>query len=223
MCVFSFLCGSQARIGDSSHLGIRHSFCAVFVWNPGCTPCNGLYTESPPEVVHFSGFKKGMFASSGCKLQRHRMKVWRDSDRASISPSYPRRPVPDLDLQITGGCGHSDSKITWGTRSHKKNFRLLGPLFGLKLRGGLPLKTIGDSARQRRITRKHCFQNLKYHFFCAAFLILPTAVVGSLPLLSWGPGHSSISWALLENSMLVYNMFERHSRDDNAKKNHFHS
>ena len=86
-----------------SHPGKGYRFCAVLVWNPGSTPCNGLYTEAPPKGVHFLGFRKGMFASSSCKLQRPGIKVWHDSDRASISPSDSIRPVADPDLQIREG------------------------------------------------------------------------------------------------------------------------
>ena len=64
-----------------------------------------------------------MFASSACKLQRPRIKVGRDSDRASISRSYLIRQEADPDLQITrGGAGHSDSEITGGPGPIKKFF-----------------------------------------------------------------------------------------------------
>ena len=150
-----------------------------------------------------------MFASSSCKLQRPGIKVRRDSDRASISPSDSIRPVADPDLQMGGGggvgLGHPDSEIKGGPGLKKKFFSALRASFWSKTKGApdspapplvTPLKTTGDSARQRRIKKK-MFQNLKYHFFCVAFLSMQIPVVGSLPLLYWGPGRSCISWSLL--------------------------
>ena len=69
----------------------------------GVLPVMAYTPKLHPKGVHFSGFRKGMFASSSCKLQRPPIKVWRDSDRASISPSYLIRQEADPDLQITGG------------------------------------------------------------------------------------------------------------------------
>ena len=79
-----------------------------------------------PKGVHFSGFRKGMFASSSCKPQRPRIKVRRDSDRASISPSYLIRQEADADLEMgRGGVGSSRFWDKGAARSQKKIF--LGP------------------------------------------------------------------------------------------------
>ena len=43
-------------------------------------------------------------------------------------------PVADPDLQIRGG--HPDPEIGGGDRPQKNFFRLFGPYFGLKIRGG---------------------------------------------------------------------------------------
>ena len=103
------------------------------------------------------------------------------------------------------GLGHPDSEIKGGPGLKKKFFSDLRASFWSKTKGApdspappldTPLKTTGDSARQRRIKKK-MFQNLKYHFFGVAFLSMKTPVVGSLPLLYWGPGRSCISWSLL--------------------------
>ena len=151
-----------------SHPGKGYRFCAVLVWNPGATPCDGLYTEAPPERGTFFRLQERYVRKF--ELQAPTTEVWHDSDRASISPSNSIRPVADPDLQMGGGgLGHPDSEIK-GVLVSKKNFsRTFGPLFGLKLRGhrtlpppplDTPLKTTGNSARQRRIKKK-MFQNLK--------------------------------------------------------------
>ena len=91
----------------------------------GVLPVMAYTLKLRPKGVHFSGFGKGMFASSSCKLQRPGIKVWHDSDRASISPSDSIRPVADPDLQMGGGGGSSRFWDKGAARSQKKNF--LGP------------------------------------------------------------------------------------------------
>ena len=119
-----------------SHPGKGYRFCAVLVWNPGSTPCNGLYTEAPPERGTFFRLQERYVRKF--ELQAPTTEVWHDSDRASISPSDSIRPVADPDLQMGGGGGVGSSRF-WdkgGGPVSKKNFsRPFGPLFGLKLRG----------------------------------------------------------------------------------------
>ena len=92
----------------------------------GVLPVMAYTLKLRPKGVHFSGFRKGMFASSNCKLRRPGIKVWHDSDRASISPSDPIRPVAGPDLQIGGG-GSSRFWDKGGARSQKIIF--LGPFW----------------------------------------------------------------------------------------------
>ena len=101
----------------------------------GVLPVMAYTPKLRPKGVHFSGFRKGMFASSSCKFQRPGIKVWHDSDRASISPSDSIRPVPDPDFQIGGGGGHPDSEIKGGPGLKKKFFSALRASFWSKTKG----------------------------------------------------------------------------------------
>ena len=95
----------------------------------GVLPVMAYTPKLRPKGVHFSGFRKGMFASSSCKFQRPGIKVWHDSDRASISPSDSIRPVPDPDFQIGGGGRSSRFWDKGGARSQKKIFLSPSGLF----------------------------------------------------------------------------------------------
>ena len=118
-----------------SHPGKGYRFCAVLVWNPGATPCNGLYTEAPPERGTFFRLQERYVRKF--ELQAPTTEVWHDSDRASISPSGSIRPVPDPDIQIGGG-GWGSSRF-WDKRggpvSKKKFFSALRASFWSKTKG----------------------------------------------------------------------------------------
>ena len=118
-----------------SHPGKGYRFCAVLVWNPGATPCDGLYTEAPPKRGTFFRLQERYVRKF--ELQAPTTEVWHDSDRASISPSDSIRPVADPDLQMGGGgvgLGHPDSEIKGGPGLKKKFFS-----FWSKTKGGTGL------------------------------------------------------------------------------------
>ena len=160
LCVFSFLCGSQANLWPfyeyfGSGLFFLWAFCRLGFsgrdekwglkpyrdrekfWSEtrGVLPVMAYTPKLRPKGVHFSGFRKGMFASSSCKFQRPGIKVWHDSDRASISPSDSIRPVLDPDFQIGGGGGHPDSEIKGGPGLKKNFFSALRASFWSKTKG----------------------------------------------------------------------------------------
>ena len=147
-----------------------------------------------------------MFASSACKLPRPRIKVRRDSDRASISPSYLIRQKAEADLQITGGGGvHSDSEITGGP-GLIKNFSALGASFWSKNKRVGPLPYI----RHRRL----CSPTFGIIFWCSIFNFANRCrwIIAS----DGAPAVRALAGLCFENSSVVYNMSKRHSRNDNA-------
>ena len=122
--------------GDSSHMGIGYSFCAVLVWNPGGTPCNGLYTEAPPERGRFFRLQERYVR----KFKLQAPTTWNKGlTRFRQSPHFSFRPNKTSSgsrpSDKVGGDGHPDSEIKGGPVSKKIFPRPFGPLFGLKLRG----------------------------------------------------------------------------------------
>ena len=163
MCVFSFLCGLQARSGYLSDIGIGYSFCAVFVWNPGCTPAlqwpihrssarSGTFFRLQERYVRKFGLQAATTSNKG--LTR-----FRQSLHFSFLPNKTRSRSRPSDNK--GGGWSFRLWDNGGARSHKKIFRPLGPLFGLKIRGAGPLPYI----RHRRL----CSPTFGIIFWCSIF------------------------------------------------------
>ena len=125
--------GSQAgtRSGDSSHIGIGKSFGL----KPGGTPCNGLYTEAPPERGTFFRLQERYVR----KFELQVPTTWNKGltrFRQSLYFSFRlNKTSAGSRLSNRGGGGHPDSEIKGGPGLKKNFFSALRASFWSKTKG----------------------------------------------------------------------------------------